>query len=27
LERDPVLAGEPGLRRQLSAYRQVFALD
>ncbi|HYY45516.1 MAG TPA: ATP-dependent DNA helicase RecG [Candidatus Angelobacter sp.] len=27
LERDPGLAGEPGLRRQLSAYRQVFALD
>jgi ATP-dependent DNA helicase RecG len=27
LERDPTLAGEPGLRRQLSAYRQVFALD
>jgi ATP-dependent DNA helicase RecG len=27
LERDPELAGEPGLRRQLSAYRRVFALD
>lgn len=27
LEHDPTLAGEPGLRRQLSAYRQVFALD
>lgn len=27
LERDAALAGEPGLRRQLSAYRQVFALD
>jgi ATP-dependent DNA helicase RecG len=27
LDRDPALAGEPGLRRQLSAYRQVFALD
>jgi ATP-dependent DNA helicase RecG len=27
LEADPTLAGEPGLRRQLSAYRQVFALD
>jgi ATP-dependent DNA helicase RecG len=27
LGRDPGLAGEPGLRRQLSAYRQVFALD
>lgn len=27
LERDPALAGEPGLRRQLSAYRRVFALD
>jgi hypothetical protein len=27
LERDPTLAGEPGLRLQLSAYRQVFALD
>jgi ATP-dependent DNA helicase RecG len=27
LERDPTLAGELGLRRQLSAYRQVFALD
>jgi len=26
-ERDPTLAGEQGLRRQLSAYRQVFALD
>ena len=27
LDRDPTLAGEPALRRQLSAYRQVFALD
>ncbi|HVH65966.1 MAG TPA: ATP-dependent DNA helicase RecG [Candidatus Acidoferrum sp.] len=27
LERDPALAGEPGLRHQLSAYRQVVALD
>jgi ATP-dependent DNA helicase RecG len=27
LERDPTLAGEPALRRQLSAYRRVFALD
>ncbi|HET9847960.1 MAG TPA: ATP-dependent DNA helicase RecG [Candidatus Dormibacteraeota bacterium] len=27
LERDPALAGEPGLRHQLSAYRPVFALD
>ena len=27
LERDPALGGEPGLRRQLSAYRRVFALD
>ena len=27
LERDPTLAGELGLRLQLSAYRQVFALD
>jgi ATP-dependent DNA helicase RecG len=27
LERDPTLAGEPALRRQLEAYRQVFALD
>jgi len=27
LEGDPTLAGEAGLRRQLSAYRQVFALD
>jgi ATP-dependent DNA helicase RecG len=27
LERDPTLDGEPGLRHQLSAYRQVFALD
>jgi ATP-dependent DNA helicase RecG len=27
LDRDPTLSGEPGLRRQLSAYRQVFALD
>ena len=27
LDRDPTLAGDPALRRQLSAYRQVFALD
>ena len=27
LDRDPTLAGEPALRRQLSAYRRVFALD
>ena len=27
LDRDPTLGGEPALRRQLSAYRQVFALD
>ena len=27
LDRDPALDGEPALRRQLSAYRQVFALD
>ncbi len=27
LDRDPTLDGEPALRRQLSAYRQVFALD
>ena len=27
LDRDPTLAGEPGLRRQLAAYRRVFALD
>jgi len=27
LDRDPPLAGEPALRRPLSAYRQVFALD
>jgi ATP-dependent DNA helicase RecG len=27
LERDPTLAGEPALRRQLSVYRPVFALD
>jgi ATP-dependent DNA helicase RecG len=27
LERDPKLAGEPALRRQLAAYRRVFALD
>jgi ATP-dependent DNA helicase RecG len=27
LERDPTLAGEPALRRQLEAYRPVFALD
>jgi ATP-dependent DNA helicase RecG len=27
LDRDPTLAGEPALRHQLSAYRQVFALD
>jgi ATP-dependent DNA helicase RecG len=27
LTRDPTLAGDPALRRQLSAYRQVFALD
>ena len=27
LERDPMLGGEPALRRQLSAYRRVFALD
>jgi ATP-dependent DNA helicase RecG len=27
LERDPTLDGEPALRHQLSAYRQVFALD
>lgn len=27
LDRDPALTGEPALRRQLSAYRQVFALD
>lgn len=27
LERDPALAGETGLRRQLSAYRRVVALD
>ena len=27
LERDPTLAGEPALRRQLSGYRRVFALD
>jgi ATP-dependent DNA helicase RecG len=27
LERDPTLAGEPALRRQLAAYRRVFALD
>lgn len=27
LDRDPTLAAEPALRHQLSAYRQVFALD
>jgi hypothetical protein len=27
LDRDPTLAGEPALRRHLSAYRRVFALD
>lgn len=27
VERDPTLAGEPALRRQLAAYRRVFALD
>jgi ATP-dependent DNA helicase RecG len=27
LDRDPTLAGEPALRRQLSVYRRVFALD
>jgi ATP-dependent DNA helicase RecG len=27
LDGDPTLRGEPGLRRQVSAYRQVFALD
>jgi ATP-dependent DNA helicase RecG len=27
LDRDPSLSHEPGLRQQLSAYRQVFALD
>ena len=27
LDRDPALDGEPALRRQLAAYRQVFALD
>ncbi|HEY9287979.1 MAG TPA: ATP-dependent DNA helicase RecG [Candidatus Dormibacteraeota bacterium] len=27
LERDPTLAGEPALRRQLAAYRRVYALD
>lgn len=27
LDHDPTLAGDPALRRQLSAYRQVFALD
>jgi len=27
LDRDPTLAGEPALRRQLAAYRRVFALD
>ena len=27
LDRDPTLAGEPALRRQLSAYHRVFALD
>ena len=27
LDRDPALDGEPALRHQLSAYRQVFALD
>lgn len=27
LERDPTLDGEPALRRQLEAYRRVFALD
>jgi ATP-dependent DNA helicase RecG len=27
LDRDPTLAGDPALRHQLSAYRQVFALD
>jgi ATP-dependent DNA helicase RecG len=27
LDRDPSLSGEPSLRQQLSAYRQVFALD
>ena len=27
LDRDPALDGDPALRRQLSAYRQVFALD
>ncbi len=27
LDRDPRLEGEPALRRQLAAYRQVFALD
>jgi ATP-dependent DNA helicase RecG len=27
LERDPKLDGEPALRRQLAAYRQVYALD
>ncbi|HEV2012362.1 MAG TPA: helicase-related protein, partial [Candidatus Dormibacteraeota bacterium] len=27
LDRDPALDGEPALLRQLSAYRQVFALD
>ena len=27
LDRDPTLAAEPGLRRQLGVYRRVFALD
>lgn len=27
LDRDPTLKGEPALRREISAYRQVFALD